>query len=39
MNEVIVICIDNKNNIHFENEEITIGKNMKYYLVVYHPII
>lgn len=26
MNEVIVICIDNKNNIHFENEEITIGK-------------
>ena len=28
MNELIIICIDNKswNNIHFENEEITIGK-------------
>lgn len=26
MNELIIICIDNKNNIPFENEEITIGK-------------
>ena len=26
MNELIIICIDNKNNIPSENEEITIGK-------------